>query len=205
MTAWLVAAYLTKGQPQATAFVRSGIATGEFLPGLSDIDLFVVCHPDPGDPGSAARRVHERHRRLAAGSRAAELLVDRPLVLESDELHDVIGANTLTYGLPETGHRGPGVTVYHDGASRDDLVRMTEVPGLYRATATWRHLRGRRLRITEPHRSLEATRLAAWLDLIFWWRLAFTACRGNFGPRGGYTERQVDRRAGPHLASPDTR
>ena len=161
------------------------------MPGLSDIDLFVVCDPDPGSPGSAARRIHERHERLTTGSRAAELLIDRPLVVERDELRDVIGANTLTYGLPETGHRGSRTTVYAEGSHRVDHVRMTELPGLYGTTTTWRHLRGRRLQINEPPRTVEATRLAAWLDLVFWWRVAIAACRGNFGPRGGYTSAKL--------------
>ncbi len=68
---------------------------------------------------------------------------------------------------------------------------MTELPGLYSTTRQWRHLRGRRLALDEPPRSPEQIRLAAWLELLYWWRVAFAACAGDFGPRGGYTSAKL--------------
>ncbi len=106
LAAWLAATYLMHGERGDATYLRAGLASGDFVPGLSDIDLLLVCDPDPGAPGAAARRIHARHQRLTTASRAVELLLDRPLVFEADELPDVTGANTSTFGLRRPATRG---------------------------------------------------------------------------------------------------
>ena len=183
--AWCSAAYLTRHERDTTAYVRAGVASGDFLPGLSDIDLLLVCDPDPGQRGAAALRIHARREHLAAVSRPASLLLDSPIVIESDELPELVGANTLTFGLSGTSDPGES-TIYAGDPARADRIRLAERPGLYSSTADWSHLRGRRRDIREAGRSPAEITLAAWLELVFWWRIAFPACGGGLGPRGGY-------------------
>ena len=60
--AW--AAYLVRGEPGSSAYVRGSIRAEEVLPGLSDVDVAVVVPEDSHGAGIARLRVRRRWLRL---------------------------------------------------------------------------------------------------------------------------------------------
>ena len=44
-------AYLTWGERGAAVYLRGGLGTADFLPGLSDVDVAIVFADDPATPG----------------------------------------------------------------------------------------------------------------------------------------------------------
>jgi hypothetical protein len=70
---------------------------------------------------------------------------------------------------------GPGPTLDRD--------RMLARPGLFGSTADWRLLGGPDRRPPEPTRDRQSQRVAAWLELVYWWRWVFPACAQARGPR----------------------
>jgi hypothetical protein len=165
-------AYLTRGEPGASVYVRGG-AGEDFLPGLSDIDLAVVLAGDPGGPGTARERAARRWERLRRLP-AASLVLDWPRIYEEAELRNLAGASALTYGLDAGGLASPASL---------DASRMLGRPGSYGATADWRLLTGPDRRPAEPDRDQQSRRIAAWLELVHWWRWVFPACIDPRGPR----------------------
>lgn len=182
LAAWASATYLLRGERGGCAYARAGVGTGTLVPGVSDIDLVLVCEGDDGAPGAAAKRIHSRYRRAVAAVRPLGLLLDHPQALERAELADLLTENTLTIGARAGGARA----IYVDAPERVDRIRVAERPGLFDSYNDWRHVRGRRLTLDRTARTPAEVRLAAWLELAYWWRTAFFACAGAFGPRGGY-------------------
>jgi predicted nucleotidyltransferase len=168
------AAYLVRGERGAAAYLRGSVGTGDWLPGLADVDVAVVLAGDPAVPGAARERVAGRWQALRGAVPPADLLLDYPLVLEQDELRRLAGRSALTGG-PTPGYFGPGTSA--------DVVRMLERPGLYGATADWRPLRGPERRPPAPAREAQEHRVAAWLELVYWWQWAFPVCVDPSGPR----------------------
>ncbi len=166
VAAHLVAALLVRGEAGATVYGRASLGSAELLPGLSDIDLALVLATDDG-----ADRVRRRWARL--GSRlTATGLVDTPFVFSEGELRAVAGRSVLTYGEPAFG--GP--------RARHDLHRMLQRPELEDPTLDWRRLRGPDRRPPPRARDVQERRIAAWLDLVFWWRFAYPACAAPPAP-----------------------
>ena len=158
--AQLVAALLLRGEAGATAYARASFGGPEFLPGLSDIDLAFVLATDAA--ADRVRRRRTRHaQRLTAGG-----LVDTPFVFSQEELRAVAGRSVLTY---------PGA-VFGGARARHDLHRMLQRPELDDPTLPWRRLRGPERRPPARPRDAQESRVAAWLELVFWWRWAFPAC-----------------------------
>ncbi len=158
-------AFLMRSEPGASVYERGGSAE-DFLPGLSDIDLALVVPGDPGAPGAARDRVARRWQRLSRIA-ALRLVLDWPRIYEESELSAVAGESVVSFG--------PG--------SRLDTDRLLARPGLYGSTADWRLLSGPDRRPAEPERDRQAQRIAAWLELAYWWRWVFPACAGAGGPR----------------------
>jgi predicted nucleotidyltransferase len=176
------AAYLARGEPGAATYVRGSLASGDALPGLSDVDVAVVLAPDPRGRGVAAARTAARWARLRRSVPGADLLLDYPLILERDELHEAAEESMLTLGL------GPGVAngaaAYFGEQASQGRMRLLERPGLYSSTASWRRLTGPEARPHAPGpRDRELVRIAAWLELCAWWQWAFPACADPSGPR----------------------
>jgi hypothetical protein len=168
--AW--AAYLARGEPGATTYVRGSLGVNDALPGLSDVDVAVVLAEDPRGAGIARMRVRERWQRLRRRLPATDLLLDFPLILERRQLADVVGASALTLDG----------AAYHGSGFSEDKVRMLERPGLYDATGDWRLMSGRDGRPDERPRDAGARRIAAWLELVYWWQWMAPAC-ADPGPR----------------------
>jgi hypothetical protein len=176
-------ASLTWRERGASAYVRGELGGRDFVPGLSDVDLTIVLAQDPGGPCVAARRVRQRWDRLRRALPCTELLVDLPCIYEDAELGDLAGSSALNYGLDHPAWTGRGRAGYLGDAASLDTVRMLERPGLYGTTAGWRLLSGPERRPPEPARDPQLRRIAAWLELVFWWRQLFPICVDPTGPR----------------------
>jgi predicted nucleotidyltransferase len=174
------AAFLVRGERGAAAYARGSVGADDLVPGLSDIDVAVVLSPDRGGRGVARERVTGRWTRLLRAFRPTDLLLDYPLVYEEDELREVAGATALTYGLDEPGERR---AAYNGDGVSEDRIRLLERPGLYGATDDWRLLTGPDRRPPEPARDAQLRRIAAWLELLSWWRWVFSVCVDPSGPR----------------------
>lgn len=179
-TARAVTAYLTWGDREAAVYVRGGVATGDFLPGVSDVDTTIVF---AWDPAAAEARARRRWRRLIRAVPATELLVETPMVFEGAALDELAGASALTLGLDRPGEPVPARAGYFGTHASIEWQRTLERPGLYGLGTDWRRLAGPEWRPRLPARDLQAQRIAAWLELLFWWRWAFPACVDPSGPR----------------------
>ena len=177
------AAYLTWGERDAATYVRAGVATGDFLPGLADVDMTVVLAQDPAGPGVSCARARRRWQRLDRALPVTRLLLDWPRIYDDADLRDLAGASAFTYGLHDPGGPTAGRGAYFGDRASLDRVRMLERPGLYGATADWRLLAGPDRRPIEPDRDAQSRRIAAWLELLYWWRWVFPFCVDPTQPR----------------------
>jgi hypothetical protein len=182
LTARAVTGYLTWGRASTSAYVRGGLAAGDFLPGVSDVDTAIVVGEDPADEG-AADRARRRRQRLFRLLPAAELLVEGPMVYDAGALRELVGTSALTFGLDDHANRGGPSAGYFGRHATFDWLRTLERPGLYATTADWRLLRGPDRRPRAPARDSQSRRIAAWLELVYWWRWVFPACIDPAGPR----------------------
>ncbi|MDQ6914883.1 MAG: hypothetical protein M3155_03630 [Actinomycetota bacterium] len=170
-------AYLTRGERDPSTYVRASFSGVDPVPGLSDIDLAVVLAPDPAGRGWARERTSGRWERLRLALPATDLMLDYPRVYEEADLEDLAGATALTYGL------GAGRAGYFGEHAAPHAIRLLERPGLYGSTADWRLLSGPDRRPPEPPRDPQTRRIAAWLELVYWWQWTFPVCIDPTGPR----------------------
>ncbi len=176
-------AYLTSGARDVSAYIRGGLGSEDFVPGLSDVDLAIVFGGDPRRAREAAERARSRWQRLRTTLPAAQLLLDWPRIYDEAELRNLSGASAFTFRLEDlTVPPEEGGVYFGDRASLDG-IRMLERPGLYGETADWQLLNGRDRRPHEPERGRQARRTAAWLELLYWWRLIFRVCVDPTTPR----------------------
>lgn len=162
---------LARGVQGASVYIRQGAAGGELLPGMSDIDLAIVT-PGPAD------RIRDRWGAIQRRLPWIDRLLDRPLIFEADELADVVaGGNALTYGL------GRGAPAYFGERPNVDWTRTLEHPGLSGPIAGWRLLRGGDRLPAPATRDEQDERMAAWLQVVLWWRWAFLFCDQPRTPR----------------------
>jgi hypothetical protein len=167
--------YLARDLSATSVYVAGTGASGELVVGLSDIDLVVVL----GGGSSTVERERDvvlaRWRWLRRALRGFTRAIGIALYVEED-LADEDGATVFTYGL---GARGPAQDTeggyLRRGRPVDDLYRRLH-PGIYGPGRTWRLVQGRRRTPGEPVGSAEYRRLAAWLELQWWWRFAFELC-----------------------------
>jgi hypothetical protein len=175
-------AYLTWGERGASIYLRGGLGAGDFVPGLSDIDVAIVVSDAGAGAGGGAERVRRRWVRLAQMLPPIRLLFDWPRIYSQGELDDLVGNSAFTYGLDDRTELPRRAGYVGDGAKLD-RIRMLERPGLYGATAGWRILTGPDIRSPEPVSSAQLRRIAGWLELQYWWRWAFAACVDPDRPR----------------------
>ena len=158
---------LSRGAPGAAVYTRASIGGSEFLPGLSDVDLALVLATD-AQADRARARWKRLDRVLSAGG-----LVDLPLIYGQAELAALAGRSVLTYD---------GVAFGGPRATRD-AVRTLQRPELDGGKiGSWQQLRGPDRRPPPPPSSVQERRIAAWLELVYWWRFAFPACAGPRAP-----------------------
>jgi hypothetical protein len=90
LAARVAGALLARGLPRPSVYQRGSLASVDFLPGLSDVDVVLV-FPRGTDMTVARSVVHGRWDSLKHRSAAAASLLDRPLVLGEDELRAIEG------------------------------------------------------------------------------------------------------------------
>jgi hypothetical protein len=148
-------------------YLRGTAGSADLVPAVSDVD-FVIIVDDGGDPAA----VHRRWERLARRLPLVASVVDRPRVHRASDLERLVGRSVYTIGLD-----GDPAAVARDDDrfSQLDRGRLLERPGLHDTTLGWRLLTGRERRPPEPSRSPQEVRLAAWLELLFYWKRAFGA------------------------------
>jgi hypothetical protein len=160
LTARAYARWLLRGVGGATAYLRGGLAQREVRPGFSDVDLALVV-PDR----AAAARAQARHAELERRAPwLAQAVLEVPRIYARDDLDRIAGHCMLTF---------PG-SAFAPGGPRG-IVRHLQQPGVTPAAASWRRLHGPERRPPEPPRDAETQRLAAWLEVQYVWRFAWTA------------------------------
>ena len=193
-------AYVTRGDRDAAAYVRGGVATGDFLPGLSDVDTAVVFARRAGPRAADARAC--RWRRLSARSRSPSSWSRRPMVFERRRPRRAgWRPRRSPSGLTAAVSRCQSRAGYFGAHASFDWLRMLERPGLYGLGADWRLLAG-----PERRPPLPASRIPRRGDrrlarvALFWWRWAIPGLRRSAaGPDRGAL-REAGRRAHPDLA-----
>jgi hypothetical protein len=180
----VVVTYLAWGDRGAAMYVRGGLGADDLLPGLSDVDVAVVLTPDPAGPGLARERARRRWQELHRALPLAGLLLDKkPRIYEDSDLGDFAGTSALTFGLNGPGEPASRRAGYFGQDASRDTIRMLERPGLHGATADWRLLAGPDRCPLEPARDSQLRRIAAWLELTYWWQWVFHVSIDPTGPR----------------------
>lgn len=152
--------YLRAGRSETSVYLRGSLAAGDALYGSADIDLALVVPGSPGAPGAARAEAYRHWRRVADRVPPLAKLVHLK-VYEGEELRRAAAVTTHT----ETPK---------DRLSGDEAgLRLR--PGLEPAASGWRRIAGPERRPT-PGSAGVPPHLAAWLELQWWWRLAFDAC-----------------------------
>jgi hypothetical protein len=178
-------AYVRRGESGSAAFVRGTVASDEALHGLSDIDVTIVVAPDPSGPGVARARVRRRCRRVSRALPAVADLFGWPAVYEDTDLADAVAAPVLTYKLSDE----PGQArdaVYSGPGFDEDKLRLAERPQLYGPMHDWRLVAGPDRRPHQAPPDADGRRIAAWLELQYWWQWAFAACARAGQPQNAY-------------------
>jgi hypothetical protein len=161
-TTRLIAAWLRRFDAWSAVYVGGSLGFGEPVYGLSDLDVIVVT---PGD-AAALRRRRDGARRIPFLRR---LLADA-FVYTDEELRRATAA---------------ACPISHETFLRRDQLHdeagLTVRPGPFGPTREWRLIAGPERRHTSPLEDAQARRLAAWLDLQFWWRFAFRAAQRPSG------------------------
>jgi hypothetical protein len=139
----------------AAVYVRGAAAAGRVVPGLSDIDLIAVAPSGAHlpDPPVVSR---------LGGLVQADLY-------RADELGLLLGSTYATFGIDT--HEA----AYHGKSVPADPAGLLERPGLPAEQTTWRRLAGPCSDLPSATRDRQATREAAWCELVTWWRFALRA------------------------------
>jgi len=168
-------AYLSWGDRDAATYTRGSFGFGEPLHGISDLDMAVVVAGEPGRPGRARERAERRWDRLCRVLPAVKKVIDMA-VYESPDLEVAAAAPTLT-----------ARRAVHYGLCRvPDKASLLVRPGLYGPLWDWRPLSGRPVAGAGRTWDEQERRLAAWLELQFWWRYVFGVCIDSSRPRAAY-------------------
>lgn len=182
-----VAAYLRHGQPGGAAYVARGLAIGPPVYGLSDIDLVVVIPGDPERPEEERKLLRERWRRLCRLLPPLVELLPDVAFYEDAELREATVGSIFRYGLD----RSPMGSVadraaFFGAAPPADDFGLRSRPGVHGPMTDWRLLCGpdRRPRVRPPER--QDRRIAAWLELQFWWSFAFGVAVDPARPRSAF-------------------
>jgi hypothetical protein len=170
VVARLSAAFFTRGIPDPSVYLRGGAAGNELVPGMSDIDLVVVAP-------HGIERARRRWDALLLRFEWVDRLIDRPHTFDTGELAAVSSGCALTYGLDD------GEAMYFGARPSVDWIRTLEAPGLRGETENWQLMRGPDRRPPLAPRDDQDERLAAWLQVLLWWRWAFLFCDQPRTPR----------------------
>jgi predicted nucleotidyltransferase len=178
-----LAAYLRRGQRDSSAYLLGSAADSSLVHGVSDIDLAVIVATHEGGSGKAREAVERRWRRLRDHIPSLDQLAYVSAYEDAELKRAAAGSPCLTFGLggPETDDRGalfwPRLV---------DPAALATRPGLHPPMSDWRLLSGGERRPPGGPIDAQQRRLAAWLELQYWWRYVFDACVAPGGPRKPY-------------------
>jgi predicted nucleotidyltransferase len=182
------ATYLRWRRPAAAVYVTRGVAAGDVLPGVSDLDIAVVVPDDPGGSLAEHDRIKRRWRRVIRALPLVGTLAEPVIAYEQTELRAAFSSTILTYGLessagtPATAPAAMfGIDPPHDEAE------LRARPGVVGPAHDWRLIAGPERRPAPPAVDRQRQRIAAWLELQYWWREAFHACANPERPWAAYT------------------
>jgi predicted nucleotidyltransferase len=184
LVARVLTAYLRRGHPNSSAYLLGSVADSSVVHGVSDIDLAVVVAAPEGASGKARNAIERRWGRLRDRVPALNQLVYLAAYEEADLERAAAGSPYLTFGLdaPESGDLGEALFQ----PTLVDPAALTTRPGLHRPLTNWRLLAGSERRPPTAGMDAQQRRLAAWLELQYWWWYVFDACVDPGGPRKAY-------------------
>ncbi len=154
----VIAGYLRRGVG-AGVYVKGSFGRGEPVVGLSDVGLVAIV-PE------ADRRLERRWNAAARVLPPLRWVIKGIPVYSETELPE-LATTCFAYGL---GDRQPRSLFFPPGRA----IRVATLPGLW-ATQDWRLVSGPDLRPRIDAADPDHRRLAVWLELQSWWRLAFRA------------------------------
>lgn len=156
---------------EATVYVAGSLGRGEPVYGLSDFDMVVVAPGLPSRPGARRERLARHIARLEriVPGRPREVL--EIAVCEEEDLRRTAAATVLTQGLDDGAPSGLLADV-----GWQIVAELQERPGVGGAIARWRRIAGPEQRPEQPFVERDHRRLAAWLELQYWWRHAMRGC-----------------------------
>jgi hypothetical protein len=151
-----VGALLVRAAPGSAVYQRGG---EDVLAGVSDLDLV---HVVPDWTESASGRARRRLRAALPGLRRLLSIA----TYEQRQLRAAVVAPAPLYPGP-LAHRRPYL---------EDELWLRARPGLYGPTEGWRRVAGAGRLPAAPVRDEQHERVAAWLELQWWWRHLIAAC-----------------------------
>ena len=161
----------------AAIYLKGSFATREEIHGISDVDLVVVL-PDDGTPqGSAQLTAREYWKQVLRRFPLFGLVVQHCWFYEEDDLRETLKGSCLTNGLASNDDNDSADRAVFLGPNPlHDHMGLQAHPSVYGPRNEWRNLGSKDcLPRSAPH-DAQSRRLAAWLDLQYWWRYAFQAC-----------------------------
>jgi hypothetical protein len=161
-----VLARLLRRGSTASVYVKGSFGRGEPVLGLSDIGLIAVVPAGAGRDEDACAAVQDRWQRLARSIPPLAWLVRGVPVYSETELPG-LASTCFRYGLDAS----PARSLFF-GPSRS--TRLATLPGLW-PMQDWKLVSGPDRRPPVHPADPSQRRLAAWLELQFWWSLAFRA------------------------------
>jgi predicted nucleotidyltransferase len=184
LVARVLAAYLRRGHPNSSAYLLGSVADSSVVHGISDIDLVVVVAAPEGAPGEARNAILRRWGRIRDRVPALSQLVYLAAYEESDLKRAAAGSPCLTFGLEAQESGDLGEALFQP--TLVDPAALATRPGLQRPLTNWRLVAGSERRPTTADTDAHQRRLAAWLELQYWWWYVFDACVDPGGPRKAY-------------------
>lgn len=169
---WTMVILLRAGQRDVSVYLAGSLAREEPVYGLSDLDLIAVVSSDPSSPGARRRRLGRRLRLIRSALPVFRALAPDVEVCEEDELRRAVAETFLTHGLED--RVNPATMLAENGRSMVALLQVR--PGVGQPLDVWRLLSGSDRRPASTAADPDRRRIAAWLELQFWWRYAFDAC-----------------------------
>ena len=170
-------AWLRRQHRDASIYLKGSFATREEVYGISDVDLVVILPVGASAKGSAQLTARESWKQICRRFPLFRLVIQHCWFYEEDDLRKSLGASCLTYGLAPSGdgERDDRPAFLGKHPLHDHMGLQTH-PILYGAHDEWRVLSGTDRLPRVGSYDAQSRRIAAWLDLQYWWRHAFQAC-----------------------------
>lgn len=161
-----VCRYLARRAPGCSVYARGSYATGEHIPGLSDVDL-IAAVPTDVEPADVRRSFKRLCRLVPFLRRLVSLAVYR-----QDDLARLQRATILTYGVDLPSGTPPRErAIYLVSPWLDDEAGIRARPGLDGPRTGWKLLSGGA--DPAPSRRPDEEPIAAWLELQRVWHSLF--------------------------------